>query len=263
MNKPSRKIIPTLLLLAFALIFAQVAQSDHHEVVETPAVVEGFRCDFTGNNDAKDLDSAVSFWQSQMEKIDSPDLKNYFAAVLTPIRSNNTADFYWLGAHANLNAFARGNAAYMASEAGQAANARFQKISTCVSNLFFSENLYQGTPPQEGDNDFVLEAYGCTLKHGKTMANVQAAEAGIVGVLKAQGSKINVFRWTPFLSGLPADVVYLVAHDDLIVFGSSNTKFFMSPGGQSSQFALSTVMDCTGALYSGEVIHAPPPDTEM
>ncbi len=263
MIKLLEKLIPSILLFMGALIFAQVAQSDAHEMVETPAVTEVFRCDFTGNNDAEDLDSAVSYWQSQLEKIDSPDLKNYFAAVLMPIRSNNTADFYWLGATQNLNAWARGNAAYMASDAGQAADARFQKISTCVSNLFFSENIYQGTPPGEGDNNFVLEAYGCTLKHGKTMSNVEAAEAGIVSVLKAQGSKINVFRWTPFLSGLPSDVVYLVAHDDLIAFGSSNTKFFMSPGGQSSQFALSTVMDCNGGLYSGEVVHAPPPDTEM
>ncbi len=124
MNKPSRKIIPTLLLLAFALIFAQVAQSDHHEVVETPAVGESFRCNYIDGKGSKDLDSAVSYWQSQLEKIDSADIKNYFAAVLKPIYSNIDADFFWLGVNTNLNAFARGNTAYAASDAGQAANAQ-------------------------------------------------------------------------------------------------------------------------------------------
>ena len=263
MNKPLRKIIPSLLLLTFALVNTQVAQSDHHEMAETPAVIESFRCDYASGKDAGDLDSAVSYWQAQMEKIDSADLKNYFAAVITPLRSNDDADFYWLGAYANLNAFSRGSVAYMASDEGQAADARFEKMSTCVSNLYFSEMLYIGTPPEEGNNDFILEGYGCTLKKGKTMANVMAVEQAFTNAAKAMKSPVNVYRWSPFISGTDADVVYLVAHDDLIAFGSANTSLITSPSGAVNQYLINTVMDCNGGLFAGEVVHAPPPDTEM
>jgi hypothetical protein len=255
MTKIIRTIVPSILLFTLALNYAQVVQSE--EMAETPAVVESFSCNFIDGKGSKDLDSAVSYWQSQMGKIDSADLKNYFAAIITPVRSSTDADFLWLGATPNLNSFARGTAAYAASDAGQAADARFAKMSRCKSNLFFSEQVYTGSSPGEGNTDFVLEGYGCTLRKGKTMANVVAAEAYFTAMFAAMKSEANVYRWTPYIANTPADLVYLVAHNDLISFGSHNTSVVMSEAGEAANNALFQVMDCEGGLYAGDVIHTP------
>ena len=53
--------------------------------------------------------------------------------------------------------------------------------------------------------------------------------------------------------------MYLVGHDDLVAFGSVNTKILTSDAGVANNFALSTVMDCNAGLYAGETIHTPAP----
>jgi hypothetical protein len=191
---------------------------------ETATVVQSFNCNFINGKGTKDLDSAVTHWQEQIKKIDSEDMTNYFGAVLTPIVSNSDADFYWIGASPNLNSFARLGTAYNQSAAGQSADTRFEKMSKCKSNLFFSEQIYSGEAPAEGDNDGVLQGIGCTLKDGKTMTNVLTAEAGMNKVAAASGSKYSVYRWTPYLANVPVDLLYLVVYDDLESFASENTE---------------------------------------
>ena len=77
-------------------------------------------------------------------------------------------------------------------------------MSTCKSNLFFSEDIYVGSPPGEGDADFILEGFGCTLKEGKALANVVAAEEIFTALIAPMKSKVNVFRWTSFIVYVPS-----------------------------------------------------------
>jgi hypothetical protein len=56
------------------------------QAAETGGVVETYSCHFNSGKDAKDLDGAVKFWQSQVKKLNSTDLNKYFGSVLTPIK---------------------------------------------------------------------------------------------------------------------------------------------------------------------------------
>jgi hypothetical protein len=257
MNKSLGRIVPSMLLFAFALIQAQVARSDHHEMAETPRVLQAYSCNYAKGKGPKDLASAVSFWQSQMDKIDSKDMKNYFCATLTPISANSDADFFWLGGSPNLNSFARGGEAYSSSEAGQAADARFDKMSSCKSNLFFSEQIHASIAPEEGNTDFVMEAYGCKLKKGKTRANALAAEGNYKAMYDALDMKVNVFRLAPYIANTPVDLYYFIAHDDMVAFGTNNTHMITSKMGTAADGALNQVMECKGGLYAGNIVHVP------
>jgi hypothetical protein len=157
----------------------------------------------------------------------------------------------------NLNEFAKSTGAYYESAAGQAADARFAKMSKCTSNLFFGEPLHIGSPPTPDNTEFVLESYGCTIRAGQTMADVEAVEAEFIAMSKAQGSKSNVYRLTPYLANTPADIVYFVGHNDMVTFGKSSTMNLMSAAGAASNQSVARVMDCNGSLNGGSIIHAP------
>lgn len=120
-------------------------------------------------------------------------------------------------------------------------------MCTCESNLFFSEDIYVGSSPGEGDTDFILEGFGYTLKEGKTLANVVAAEVIFTALFAPMKSKVNV----------PVDLVYLIVHDDLMAFASYNTSITTSEAGTAAQNGLFQIMDCNGGLYSGNVVHVP------
>jgi len=224
---------------------------------ETGPIVEAFSCTFNSGKDADDLDDAVKFWQTQVEKIGSKDLDSYFAVTVMPIRANFDGDFYWLGSNANLNSFARGQAAYNNSKAGRAADARFAEMSSCKSNTYFSTELHTAMVPEEGDNQAVLEMYGCTLNKGKTLSNVMGAEAMWKAQITAMEAKVSAYRWTPFHANTPYDLVYVVVNDDLEALAAQQTNWLTSEGGRMSDMAFQSVMSCESGIFASKIAHLP------
>ncbi len=100
------------------------------------AIVETFSCQINDGSDMADVDAAVKYWQAQVAKIESQALDAYEAYVWKPIRGGTGADLIWVGNAASMEAWAAGLADYNGSAAGQAADARFFKHSTCTSNLY-------------------------------------------------------------------------------------------------------------------------------
>lgn len=100
------------------------------------ALVETFSCSIRSGSDAGDIDKAVAYWQTQMETIESESLANYDAYLWRPIRGSFGSDFHWVGNSPSLTAWGDGLQAYMESEGGQKAQARFDQHSTCTSNLW-------------------------------------------------------------------------------------------------------------------------------
>ena len=100
------------------------------------AVVETFSCSINDGSDMDDVDAATKFWQGQIGKIDSAALKNYQAYQWTPLRGGTGADFVWVGNYSDLANWAKGTSDYMNSAAGQAADARFERVSTCTSQMW-------------------------------------------------------------------------------------------------------------------------------
>ena len=130
-------------------------------------------------------------------------------------------------------------------------------MSKCKSNMYFSEQIYEGMQPTEGDTEAIIQTYSCTLKKGKTMTNVMAFESIVNERNKALGAKSNAYRWLPYMADVPADLIYLVVYDDILSFGSGATDFMTSPGSEAVGAAAGNLMDCNSGLYGTRLIHAP------
>lgn len=226
------------------------------QAAETPPVIELFDCNYNSGQDRDDLDKAVDYWRGAMEDVEGSE--NYFAAIFSPIRSSSPFDVHWVGASANLNAWADYVSGYGGSSQGQASQARFDKVVSCKSNLFLSERVYSGSPSRPEDGQQVAEAYGCQLRHGKTMANVNAIEGEWTDAAAEIDSKVNVLRWTPLVANVEYDLIYVIVHDDLAAFASNNTAQFNSSALNIAGSLLNTVMECKGGVYNVDVIQQPP-----
>jgi hypothetical protein len=100
------------------------------------AVVETFSCNINDGSDVDDWNGAVKFYQDQVRKINSAALNQYQAYQWTPFRGGTGADIVWVGNSPDLKTWAQGETDYANSAAGQAADDRFAKVSTCTNNLW-------------------------------------------------------------------------------------------------------------------------------
>ena len=222
-----------------------------------PGITETFTCEFTEGKNADDLFAAADFWAKQVAKINSKEMDAYFGAVLLPFRATvPTAgydDWAWIGNWPSLDAMGKGLTDYLNSKEGQAADARWDEMSDCRSNLWLRTPLVSNYPEEDATpNADAVELYFCTLREGTDMAAVEAAEAGFV---KANGSApIATERWTPFLANTPLDLVYLVAHEDLASFTSFNSKWQFSETGQANLAQFNEIMNCEAGIFTGRVI---------
>lgn len=248
-----RKLLFPVVAL-FCLLSGHVL-ADGHMAATTPPMVDTYACSYINGSDADDLDKAVSFWNQQMDKIDNEALNQFSAWILTPVRSTLPADFYFLGASPNMTAWANGMEAYAASDEGQAADDRFNKISKCTGATWMSEQVYgEPGPNEDGNTNTILEAAGCTLREGKTMSNVRALEANFVAEAKAAGLEMNIFRFSPVYTNGEVDVVYFVGHPDTATFVANGNKGWNTKGLRMANALTDIVMDCGAGLYNAENI---------
>ena len=104
--------------------------------MEPDAIIETFRCDIRNGSDMDDVRSAISYWKTQFEAIESKTLDDYDAYVWYPIRGGLGNDFYWVGNSPNLEAWGNGLQDYMDSEQGKKAQARIDAHSKCESAIW-------------------------------------------------------------------------------------------------------------------------------
>jgi hypothetical protein len=101
------------------------------------AAVETFACSYKDGQDAADLDKAIGYWQTEVEKIPSAGLKTYSAWLWTPLRGTTPeTDVLWIGAYPDLANWAEGDTSYYASPTGQAIDARINAVVECRSSLW-------------------------------------------------------------------------------------------------------------------------------
>ncbi|MGI9326231.1 MAG: hypothetical protein ACR2PZ_13500 [Pseudomonadales bacterium] len=246
-----------LLLLVGLLCASTISLADSHSnQAELGPIAETFSCNFSSGKDADDLWSGVDFFNKQVDKIDSKDLKEYFAAILFPLRATMPGDYGWIGYWPSLNAMGRGLEAYLADSGGQAADKRFAGMSNCDSNVWTSTSLVSNFPEQDAtpDSDGV-ELYMCKLRKGATLAAAAAAEQGFVN---ANGKEpIVVDRWVPLFANTPYDLVYLVAHENLSQLTSFNSRWLTSKAGQANGELFNAAMNCESGIFTGRVIRDP------
>jgi hypothetical protein len=104
---------------------------------QVDAFVETFVCSINEGSDMDDVRSAASFWQEQMSKIESEALDKYEGFLVTPFRGTRPGlDFAWIGTSPDWLTMVEGGIAYYDSKEGQAADQRFQRVSSCQNALW-------------------------------------------------------------------------------------------------------------------------------
>jgi hypothetical protein len=112
------------------------------------AMVEAFGCTLNKGADMDDVEDAAEYFVEQVEDLNSEATNTYEAYLWTPYRGGTgQIDFMWVGNYADPTTWAQGETDYYESKQGQAADARFNKISTCGSSLWTG---YWITPPAGG-----------------------------------------------------------------------------------------------------------------
>ncbi|MEQ8859308.1 MAG: hypothetical protein RIC56_11740 [Pseudomonadales bacterium] len=243
-------------LLWIAMLLASpLALADSH-TADTGPVMETFRCDFHEGKGPDDIWASAEFFNQQVDKMNSEALNSYFAAVLLPFRASMEGDYGWIGEWPSLRTMARGLQDYYASPLSAAVEKRFAEVADCRANTWFVEDLVDNYPDDDATPlQDAVEIYSCTLRDGVTMAQVSSAEQAFV---KANGeAPVAVQRWTPFLANTPADLAYLVAHEDIGSFADFNAAWLASEAGRANQAAFAEVMDCESGLYTGRVLREP------
>jgi len=108
-------------------------------------------------------------------------------------------------------------------------------------------------------------AYQCTLKQGKSVADVNQANAVRLKSVEAAKAtdptlaEFSAYMLTPWIANTPYDVVYLVVNDDLESFGKINTAALTSSDGQEVGAAFDAVMSCESGLFDGKAVRQPAP----
>lgn len=115
-------------------------------------------------------------------------------------------------------------AAYASSKQVQAADARFDEVEKCQSALFASNPLYDGLPDDPEDDDAVIEFYACSLREGKTAADITRVNESWQSAFKVldgrdpSSTRFRASWWTPRYATTDRDVFYWVRNDDLESF---------------------------------------------
>lgn len=239
------------------LLASPLALADAH-LTDTGPVMETFRCTFHDGKSPDDLWAAADFFNQQVDRMDGEALDGYFAAVLMPFRATMEGDYGWIGEWPSLKTMARGLEEYYASPLSAAVDERFAEVAACQGNTWLLTTLI-GNFPDENATPLqdAVEIYACTLRDGATMDQVGAAEQAF-STANAD-APIAVQRWTPFLANTPADLAYLVAHEDLGSFAEFNAAWMMSDAGQANQATFAELLDCESGLYTGRVLREPEP----
>lgn len=221
---------------------------------ETQPLAEVFVCTLRDGKTMADVDAAILSWQKDFGSQAAFD--GYFAAVWTPLRANTPYDLAWIGATADLNAWAT-----LAEGPRAASEAHFADVLTCESGLHFVSTVYEGAVVEPGDDEGIVEVFGCTLRDGKTLADLQPANDAFVKALDGlkqtdpKLAAVNLHQFQPWLDTTPYDAFYATVNDDLRAFGATNSAYFASKEGQAAEAAFGNAATCESGLWHSQVVH--------
>jgi hypothetical protein len=223
---------------------------------ESVPLAEVFLCNLQSGKTMADLDTTVLSWQREFGSQAAFD--GYFAAIWTPLRANTPYDLAWIGVSDSLNEWGA-----VAEGPREASEAHFADVVSCESALHFVSTVYEGLVPEQGDDESIVEVYGCVLHDGKTLADLQPGNDAwlkATNVMKQADAKlaaINMYQFQPWLDNTPFDTFYVVINDDLRSFAATNTAYFGSEEGQAAEAAFGSAGKCEAGLWQGRVVHRP------
>lgn len=241
---------------AFCAAFLSLAG----HAAESPQVTQVFGCNLKDGATMDDFWSGAEFFRGQLGKIDSAALDELSVFVWTPFRATADYDFIWGVNSANLNSLGQGLADYYASEAGQAADARFATFSDCDAGVVFSETIQEGPEaafrPYDREADAVVEVFACTYRAGKGKADFddavafwkqQVANIGDASLTEGYGAYV----WTPYRGTNAADVYWVGTSSDIRTWATGGSAYVTSAAGQAADARFDAITECSSGLWSG------------
>jgi len=249
-----RTTTAVLYAILFNVSFFATAQA-----AESPAVVEGFGCNFLDGKDINDLDKAIDYYTARRSKVDSPELQKMGSVVWVPYRGNVAVDFVWINNNITLNGWGKSNLAFESSKEGQAMQQKFDEVADCVgSSLQTTEVLFSTDEDLADDDEVLIEAYRCHLRPGKTMADSDAAIAEWRPVfekaVEATNAATVVFRRLPIISGSGFDLNYVVVWDDTATYAMASSAFLSNPANTRSGELFAAAHSCESAMFKGRIV---------
>jgi len=219
-------------------------------------LIEVFGCKLNEGRTMADFGMAAQAWRAQIDKL--PAAQNYFVALLTPLRGDTPHDVVWIGSNPSVADWAKSEAAQNASAEMAAALAGIAANVSCESAMYLETPMYEGLEDEPGDNDAVIETYGCNLRPGKTQKDADADDAAFVAAAKAlKPTTYSMYRWTPFYGKATYDVLYLAVNDDLASFAALTDAWNASKEGKAANAADAATFSCDSALWNGHVLRQP------
>ena len=229
----SKKTTALLAALLTLVLFNSARAAD------SPSVVEGFGCNFQGDNDFDDLDRVNDYYVNQIAKINSPGLNKMGSVLWIPFRGNVAVDFVWINTNITLAEWGEAAMAAEGSPVGQDIDEKWSEVATCSgSGLAASEAIFSTDSEFKDDGEVLIQSFRCNLHPGMTIADTDKAIAAWRPVFKkavrGTGANSVVFRRTPIVSGNGFDLTYAAVWDDPAAYATTQSAFLSDPDNAKS-----------------------------
>ncbi|MDJ0711654.1 MAG: hypothetical protein QNJ14_14785 [Woeseiaceae bacterium] len=236
-----------------------VAFADGHEEEQAPWVtpVDTFTCSFNDGMDMDDLNSVIADWN---EFLDSKDVADYGAMVMTPnYHGPDTFEFGWLGFWTSQEAMGAGIDMYRA-EAGNF-DAAFAKVSTCDTHEHWA-SINVKDPGRTAPDNFVLMFSNCTRDEDVSWDDLFGRIKKATAYMEEQGSKSGEYMmWQVFGGGGDPgwDFKWVSSYANYTDFGKDYQHNANGGGRQKMNEIMDEALDCdAGRVYNARMIRRIP-----
>ncbi len=182
-----------IIFLLCAFVFSASSNADHH--IPQYAALETFSCNFMPGKNGDDLLAWSAKWDERATEIFSAP---YMGMLNTPFLMNPTDqqhDIYWVGVSPDFTAMGAVQDDYNA-KAGDLQRALLQVVD-CDAHAMWAVTTVRGDANASLPDNGVATFSVCTLADGKTMEDLQAADAKMNAFLDKINHESSMWRWWP------------------------------------------------------------------
>lgn len=220
-----------------------------------PMISEVTACNLKDGKSMEDVDRSVADWVEKAAPL--PHNRDYRAAFLKPFRGPAKFDVYWMGFFPGMSGFATNT---IATEASSEETALIDAINSnldCVTAMYTTSSLFANLQLDAADKEDLVEVYICSLRSGKSEADVLAADKAWADALTAAKLPIVSTRFLPVFDQGSVYTAYLNVHEDLDSFGKSFDAVLTRPEIVTANALYLDALACEGSLWTGERLHWP------
>lgn len=246
-----------VVLVSFGI---STASADNHL---TTGVVQAFGCSLNDGRTMADARSVLGALAQNAAANENPD-PQFGLFAWRPLRGATDFDFVLGVINADLKSAAAGIAAFEGSPEGQALRDRFEATADCVSGIFETNQIADGTIGMTGGDaevDAIVETFSCQVKDGSDMDDVDAAvkfwQAQVAKIKSQALDAYDAHVWKPIRGGTGADLIWVGNAANMEAWAASLADYNASPAGQAADARIFKHATCTSNLYQGYWLVAP------